>query len=515
MYKKLSLSACLYACLCFILFLCYRLELPVFKSFFSDSDALYLPILFKNILAQHGSIKDWYLTPAPYFFPDFLIFLQAYVLGATIPAQMVYCAWFQITLLAVICYFIFKNTFHMLKCTAISSALFCAILLFALALQCTLEPTPFSYLLVSSFHYGAFLTELVCLALMVLFITNPHDSRPVIALSLLSFVIAASDAIFIVQYVLPMMLSLLFTRTYRMQLLLPIGFSAIGFLIYPALVAHPTRYPNRPGWGSIVSNFHEIEAIFHHFFQTIPQAVIFLFIFYVMLACVLLVIVIKQLNISKTVNHFSGLIFLSFFTFLSMMTSIAAMLFITHFIPTSRYFISIVSLPIIVTVGFIGMMLKKRVYLLMMSGGVVILALLSFQVIDLYRTGRAHSTGYYSQDIACIDQSLAKYPSLQHGIGQYWDAKLIQAFSRRDLIMAQHEKKLQERRWITSDSFFQPMYDFAVVNMKAKHPDFTLSLDKIAQYNNPPLERIQCGKYIVLIYQKNTLKTRRIISAFY
>ena len=53
----------------------YISEPPAQNRLF-DSDALYLPTLFSDIFANNGQIKDWFLTPAPYFFPDFPMFFS-------------------------------------------------------------------------------------------------------------------------------------------------------------------------------------------------------------------------------------------------------------------------------------------------------------------------------------------------------------------------------------------------------------------------------------------------------
>ena len=41
---------------------------------FINSDILTLPALFKNLVLEGGKYSDWYLSAAPYFFPDILLF---------------------------------------------------------------------------------------------------------------------------------------------------------------------------------------------------------------------------------------------------------------------------------------------------------------------------------------------------------------------------------------------------------------------------------------------------------
>jgi hypothetical protein len=62
-------------------------------------DALYLPTLFDDLLHQGGALSDWYLTPAPYFFPDFPLYLAAWWLEPDAYRQIAAFAALQCALL--------------------------------------------------------------------------------------------------------------------------------------------------------------------------------------------------------------------------------------------------------------------------------------------------------------------------------------------------------------------------------------------------------------------------------
>ena len=48
---------------------------------FINSDTLTLPALFKNLVFEGGKYSDCYLSAAPYFFPDILLF---FILSCTV-----------------------------------------------------------------------------------------------------------------------------------------------------------------------------------------------------------------------------------------------------------------------------------------------------------------------------------------------------------------------------------------------------------------------------------------------
>jgi hypothetical protein len=47
------------------------------------ADALHLPLVFRDIFELGGELSDWYQTPAPYWFPDFLLYLPSALLAKT------------------------------------------------------------------------------------------------------------------------------------------------------------------------------------------------------------------------------------------------------------------------------------------------------------------------------------------------------------------------------------------------------------------------------------------------
>lgn len=478
-----------------LLFVLYRAQHPIFQTYFFDSDALYLPTFFQDILHQHGHIKDWYLTPAPYFFPDDLLFLVAYFSAHTVHAQIIVYAILQIILLTILLYFFF-NTFT-LDCAALT-----AIALLWLAINTT---QPFTFLLMSAFHYGTFLIEIASLALFLRFI-NSIDSRQQRRLSLmlciLSWITTCSDALFFVQFIIPMFISYLITqhilqkKTQPMSLfLLPIVASIMGFLSYPFIVGHPTRYSNRLSFSHFYDNLQHIQNILHGVFTITPITMVYIIVFYLstFFACGFLII-----NKKKSA-HQKPLIFLLLFIQISAWVSLVSMFFISQFTPTIRYLIPAFSWPIIIGVGLFSYGLKKYFHPVAIFCMIMLITSLSTEAYTFYKKNGL-SAHYYPSDIACIDEALSHTHTLHHGIAQYWDAKFIQMYSKHTLIIAQYKKNLTEHRWITSSQFYRPTYDFAIIST---HPMATqLSRKKLKQYNGIPLNTIHCSHHDLLIYAK-------------
>ena len=68
------------------LLLIFRAGHPV-QAHLIHSDALYLPVLFDDLLRHGGRFADWFLTPAPYFFPDMPMYWLAWLASDSVFGQ--------------------------------------------------------------------------------------------------------------------------------------------------------------------------------------------------------------------------------------------------------------------------------------------------------------------------------------------------------------------------------------------------------------------------------------------
>ncbi|TFW22237.1 hypothetical protein, partial [Duganella callida] len=53
------------------------LQQAIDPMLFFNSDAQYLPALYADLVEQGGRLRQWYLTPAPYFLPDWPLYFAA------------------------------------------------------------------------------------------------------------------------------------------------------------------------------------------------------------------------------------------------------------------------------------------------------------------------------------------------------------------------------------------------------------------------------------------------------
>lgn len=176
--------------------------IPIFTCPLLNADVLYIPTLFSDLLAKQGHFQDWFLTPAPYFFPDYLMFLLAYLLGSGPYIQILIFALLQVSLTFGAIWLLAKQVLD--NAHALLTAAAVSILLVWLALTAS---QPFVLFLVIGFHYGTFLISIIFMALWL----QIKDSREnqsqrlvYVLLALLAFLIAVSDRLFIAQTLAPL-----------------------------------------------------------------------------------------------------------------------------------------------------------------------------------------------------------------------------------------------------------------------------------------------------------------------
>ena len=165
-----------------------------------NSDLLYLPTLFSDLISKGGSISDWFLTPAPYFFPDYPVYLIAYILGSDTYSRI---AMFSIAQTVLTFCAIWLLARQVSKSDALIQAVTITIGLIWLALN---AGEPFVIVLASASHYGSFISAIILAALWIQYETSHEQTRKGVLLSIiciLAFLATLSDNFFIVQFIAP------------------------------------------------------------------------------------------------------------------------------------------------------------------------------------------------------------------------------------------------------------------------------------------------------------------------
>lgn len=474
------------------------------QAYLVNSDAFYLPVLFDDLLARGGGLADWYLTPAPYFFPDFPLYLLAWLGGSDVFGQVTLFAVFQVASTGAALFLLARRALASGRLLAASalSVLFVWLGLHAYG--------PYVYLFSSAHHYGAFLAALLMAAL---WLGRDHslDGRPGwpsgAILALLVFLATLSDALFLVQAVLPLAAAALLCRREapratdtRRTFLLLLAPALAAMLSYRFLVAHPTRYKARLGFGRFQEHLDEMAGICNALFASrLPLAAALLLALLAGAACCVALLRGRRIAILPR-----ALVLLLSFATLSCAASVALMLLSTNVEAVPRYLIAALSWPLVAGLLAFAHLLGKyfrHAGLGMASVFAALLSVQAWQVKDVRDADRY----FYPEQIACIDRALAGTHA-QRGIAQYWDAKLLQGLSRHHLTLAQYFGTLEPMEWITSQRFFSERYDFAII-AEQEVPMFRLPREQLIAINGEPAQSVSCGNRTILLFGSAGLRT--------
>jgi hypothetical protein len=495
----LLLPAFAVACLA----VCYLSGHPL-RAGLLNADALYLPTLFDDLLVRGGRLSDWYLTPAPYFFPDYPLYLAAWWMAPT--------AYDQIIVFGVLqCALLFGAVALLARALGGRAALpaaACSLTLFAWLAASGREP--FVLLLSNAYHFGGFLTAVLLAAAWLRF--EATGSRAALgAACLLAFLGTLSDSLFLLQAALPLAGAASArplvergrqaNRSRRLAMAwTPVAAALLGHFGYMRLVAHPTRYDVHLDRARFAHNLHDLAGIGLDLWQALPAAALG------WLACAAFALA-CAVRLARRRDPFGlppALAWLLVFWLVSATITLAVSLPLAPLPVAARYLIPAACWPIL-----LAPMIAARLLPTHRAPAVLLVGTCAFTLgigMAAARQWQAHpiESAYYPADSACLDRALARM-DLHHGVAQYWDAKPFQRFSRSGIVLAQHIASLEELPWITSRRYFRPAYDFALVGPEAPPPHH-IPAARLEAINGPPAARVHCGAYTVLLYGHDVLK---------
>lgn len=467
-----------------------------------NADALYLPTLFRDLFELHGRWSAWYLTPAPYIFPDYLLFLPAYLLGKSAFHQVLIYALLQLGLMTAAVWLLAKRS----GCRA---AYWPAVLASAVIAYLAISlGQPYVFVLMSAFHFSIFLFAIWLVAQVAA--TGPGGSLPggmrLWLACVFSFLLALSDALVMVQVIVPVAISLLLRNWAReldlrsaLRWSIPLGMSGLaGILAYPFVVAHGTRPASGLNLSTVMPKLEGGWKLILLEFSDSPVLMSGLAVFYGFAAyCLLMQLARRQVRVPLPVVTLSSL------ALVAGLINIAATLALANVDVTPRYFIPPACWPIVVAALWLGLWMSHRPWVLALPVTVAVGGLGMAAAVGVERYG--FQQDFYPADVACIDAALDG-TGLTNGLTQYWDAKRIGAFSKHDLRLAQYLEKFTEFRWITSERHYREAYDFAIVTDDVDSPAHRLNAQALQALAGPAQRTVTCGNRTLLIYGHDGLR---------
>jgi hypothetical protein len=499
MMKKINIATCLLLLASIATVVISYLAGHSSQRFLFNSDILYLPTLFSD-LASGGSIADWYLTPAPYFFPDFIIFYFAHNLGVDTYSRIIIFSVLQIALSFFAIWFLVRQI-QPSRAFVVSTTIMIGLIWFSMK-----SDEPLTLLLASASHYGIFIAGITFVALWMQYKeTGNASGKKALGFMMCMLALASifSDGLFVIQILAPWVITNIIVyitnisfEEHKKKLLL----GSLLIVIFGTMCYKIVRHYTRARFSLKIdfSRLNDVYTIFQQVFAF--PAYKFVFIVYVGVIICICFALFKNRIIKLYPKWFLWLVL---FSCVSACLTLAALMLPWDFPPATRYLIPCFSFPLIVIVLFFALHFRKKFAILSLFITIPVVVSMSVDSYELVANNGLNSR-YYPDEIACIDDALEN-TGLTNGIAGYWDAKSTQNFSRLNLEITQFVGDLEERRWITSKRYFKNSYDFALLS---EEPRGKISSDALIELNGNPYRIAVCGSKSIYFYGKGKLQVK-------
>ncbi|MCX7544471.1 hypothetical protein [Marinicella gelatinilytica] len=463
-------------------------DLQRFSMLF-NADSLYLPALLNNLLNENGAYSDWYLPPAPYFFPDLPLYLLAFVLS-----KNVYIAQFIFAILQGVLVSIALFGLNRLFFSRTQAFLHTVLVLALMYLSVLGQPT--IHAIISGHHFGAFVAILMGLFLFARLIqSDGHGLVWSVLLGLLIGLTVASDKLFIVQFVMPLIVTMALLRLFAVvstQFFFKVFFIAvfgliIGYLFYYLWVPNPTGFTPNFSIHHLTDNLPLVTTLFHRVITNNYLYSAVFFGFYGILSITLIKALFNKNLKNKGILELSLLI--ASITSITVLTVAFSDLTIDF-----RYFIPVFFIPLLlVPLLFIVVPSPSRLNLILPR-----LSLLLTMIVISFHLWQKRiqplKADYYPPAVQCFDNFIDTTKA-HRGISHYWDAKRTALLSKNKVTIAAYTPHLTTYNWISTSQWQHSRYDFVLVRNKS-YPQYQLDPDLIKQYSpKQTIGTFSCGLF--------------------
>lgn len=513
--KTLLLNILIYLFFAFLIGLNFfdaNIELAYIKNArFFDSDTLYLHQLFIDIFILKHNLLTWHLTPAPYFFPDMLVFfiIEIFVHHKVFLAIIFY-AIFQYLMLMFLAQKFASVAFQGGRVTGLIYSILLLVLLFLVFP----EIMPYYLAIMSVYHFGGFVNGLLLILFSINLIKNPKSIVNIIMLGVISALGVASDMLFLMQFFVPAILAWVVFFNYEDKgfklvnkyiLTLTIGVM-VGVLIKHVITFNVLAEVMHISPLTYIKNFMLIIKIHqknlsHHF---IVES----------LSLTFYVVTLFQATSSIRKQNKNIIDYLRLIIVISSLCTIFG-LAMFNVIP-QWYMINIVFFPIVFCwLPFASISYHQYFFVAQYVLLAVIIMIATYVSITSKHTWRYE---YYPAVVQCVDLWINHYnlthdEKIKYGLASYWYARVISSLSKNDLQISPVTRLLHEVDWISNPGSFKRAYDFVVITYPSEvfssyrtSEEFTIDENLIEEINKKPFTTFSCGnEATVLIYGKNKL----------
>ena len=474
---------------------------------FYNSDELFLPSLYRDLIQSKFSFSTWYFSAATFIFPDWFLFMFSNELVGNVYQAFPINFSLQILISWLLVFLIVRLFVRSQSQAFFSSSFFYVIFIYLVQKNIY----PFNIALLSVTHFGGFISWMLATFLLLNLLSDSilKNKDPYILFGLCVLIILAtlSDKLIIPHWIIPaeLALPLLWTK-FRFEgkkiglIFLAILFSTIiGLSIYRFI-------PHVFGSGIALAYFWEnsqvIWQIFYNFMNQHAVIGTSLLLSYIGWGWVLVKCFLKKDPGEKESSAF----ILSTILVVGLAETLFPLAFSTYRlidIEESRYLLPFFFAPLLFSPILLELLWpdfwnkfinKKWILggLLTVGCGLLIINVMmpGFKISPLYED-------YYPESAKCLDKSAHSW-NAKRGIALYWQARRMMFLSKENLEIVQVTSDLKSFTWIANKKWFLGDFDFVVI--KNKDPEGASLFRTLQKKIGSPVTTKICGNLTIYYY---------------
>jgi hypothetical protein len=496
-----------------VLFFYYSTSFQEFQGYLYNSDALYLPSLYNDVI-RGNELLMWNLPPSPYIFPDMLLYFCIRAIATDIHTAAIAFGIVQYLIFILGLIFLAKHTFH----PAPDMLVLELIVLMGVAFIFALTQMEYHVQLIfaSAFHFGIVLVAPFVLGIVQKLRVEPRpDTYFLWVLYGISFLTTVSDWLYLVQITFPLVCCLLilyrltkknsqgtFTviRALILASVLGLGVSLINVWSHPVSLVYLSRTSTREEAFAQLINAVKSIPLFH-------VSLLILFFGTCIFSSVKTIIEARP-HRNPLINFECS--FLPLYFIIAFVVNVTAIIVSGKFVDSNgfRYLLPWLTFPAFWGFPFIISIPKSFSYRLFKW---VVIGVLGLSIVFAVKfAGHSLPYVYYPPHIECMDKELSQYGSL-YGVANYWQARPTSMLSRSNLQVVQVTRDLTPYYWINNSAWYGIEPKFAIIDLSLPEND-PLHLDEkliTSRFGNPTATFL-CGQSKVLVYNHINDKFKEI-----
>jgi hypothetical protein len=473
-----------------------------FSVYFS-SDCLYLPSIYKDLFIDGHSLNGWNFNPAPNFFPDMVFyFLLMAITNDFITASFL----FSIIQFFVIIWLFYKLTLFFKRGDNVLTISF-LFLLFPLFLYVYFHHgIYYSFIvLTNAYHNGAFIMALIALLFSFLFIKQNRYAY-LFAVFFTGILAIVSDKLFVIYFIVPFSLALIAiliaNRNLRYFKLLGVNIAIvlIGFLFLYIIKKNSSFFIEQTFFRLTFKDIAFSWSIFSE------QLLNYLKAFSMMQIILMLSLISYFVTIYYSISGFLLIyrkqqelnLFITYQIFVLFAIPIIFLspVLMGYYLGPDCFRYVIISLFLLILNLSVYLSQLKKINMILWSFLFVVhVAILSniFSNYNIYQ-GLKNYFNYYPQEVKNIDAIADKY-GLKYGTAKnWWSAKHITMFSKKEVHVYHVFDGLTANHHVCNQNWFygfkkgkfpQPLFTFFICGQPGETPGFvgedTLSFKRITE----------------------------------